>query len=269
MTKLTNKIIWITGASSGIGEQLAYQLARKRNNLILSARRKEVLEEVKANCDASVRENIHVLPLDLSNIESLDAAADAALSIYGKIDILINNGGISQRSLVNETSFEVDQHVMNVNYFSAIKLTKKVLPGMIKNNGGHILVTSSLVGKFGTPFRSAYAASKHALHGFFEALGAEVWENNIFITIFCGGYIQTKISLNAVTGDGSKYNMMDENQTKGKTAEEAAKAMIEAVEKNKKEIYFGGKEVMGVYLKRFVPSLLAKVVRKMKIKQDQ
>jgi len=269
MTKLTNKIIWITGASSGIGEQLTYQLARNGNNLILSARRKEVLEEVKANCDASVRADIHVLPLDLSNIESLDAAADAALSIYGKIDILINNGGISQRSLVNETSFEVDQHVMNVNYFSAIKLTKKVLPGMIKNNGGHILVTSSLVGKFGTPFRSAYAASKHALHGFFEALGAEVWENNIFITIFCGGYIQTKISLNAVTGDGSKYNMMDENQAKGKTAEEAAKAMIEAVEKNKKEIYFGGKEVMGVYLKRFAPSLLAKVVRKMKIKQEQ
>ncbi|MCK5105844.1 MAG: SDR family NAD(P)-dependent oxidoreductase, partial [Cyclobacteriaceae bacterium] len=131
------------------------------------------------------------------------------------------------------------------------------------------LITSSLVGKFGTPFRSAYAASKHALHGFFEALAAEVWENNIYVTIFCGGYIKTNISLNAITGDGSVNNMMDENQAKGKTAEEAARAMISAVEGNKREVYFGGKEVMGLYLKRFVPSLFARVVRKMKIKQEK
>lgn len=269
MTKLTNKIIWITGASSGIGEQLTYQLAERGNKLILSARRKEVLEKVKSNCAESSQKNIHVLPLDLANIESLDAAADAAIKIYGSIDVLINNGGISQRSLVNETSFDVDQRLMNVNYFSAVKLTKKVLPGMIENNSGHILVTSSLVGKFGTPFRSAYSASKHALHGFYEALTAEVWENNIFTTIFCGGYIKTNISLNAITGDGSAHNMMDQNQEGGKTAENAALAMIKAVEGNRREVYFGGKEVMGVYLKRFVPKLLAKVVRKMKINQEQ
>jgi short-subunit dehydrogenase len=136
---------------------------------------------------------------------------------------------------------------------------------MIKNNGGHILITSSLVGKFGTPFRSTYAASKHALHGFFEALAAEVWENNIFITLFCGGYIKTNISLNAVKGDGSAQNLMDENQAKGKSAEDAAKAMIKAVEQNKREVYFGGKEILGIYIKRFVPGLFAKVIRKMKI----
>lgn len=269
MTKLTNKTIWITGASSGIGEQLAYKLAEKGNKLILSARRKEVLEKVKSNCVESAQKNIQVLPLDLANIESLDEIADEAIKIYGTIDVLINNGGISQRSLVNETSFEVDQRLMNVNYFSAVKLTKKVLPGMIKNNSGHILITSSLVGKFGTPFRSAYSASKHALHGFYEALSAEVWENNIFTTLFCGGYIKTNISLNAITGDGSTHNMMDQNQAGGKTAEEAALAMIKAVEVNKREVYFGGKEVMGVYLKRFAPNLLEKVVRKMKIKQQQ
>lgn len=269
MTKLTNKTIWITGASSGIGEQLAYQLAKKGNKLILSARRKEVLENVKSNCADAVQKNIHVLPLDLANIESLDEVAEAAIKIFGTIDVLVNNGGISQRSLVNETSFDVDQRLMNVNYFSAVKLTKKVLPGMIKNNRGHILITSSLVGKFGTPFRSAYSASKHALHGFYEALAAEVWENNIFTTIFCGGYIKTNISLNAITGDGSSHNMMDQNQAGGKTASDAAKAMIKAVEGNKREIYFGGKEVMGVYLKRFAPKMLANVVRKMKINQQQ
>ena len=138
---------------------------------------------------------------------------------------------------------------------------------MIKRNSGHILLTSSLVGKFGTPLRSSYSASKHALHGFFEALGAEVWENNIFITLFCGGYIKTNVSINAVTADGSAQNKMDENQANGKPAADAAIAMIKAVEGNKREVYFGGKEVMGVYIKRFIPSLFAKMVRKMKINQ--
>lgn len=267
MTKLVNKTIWITGASSGIGEQLVYQLAERGNNLILSARRKEVLEQVKSKCTETAQKNIQILPLDLSDLNSLDDAAQTALNIYGNIDVLVNNGGISQRSLVSETSFDVDQRLMNVNYFSTVKLTKLVLPNMIKNKGGHILVTSSLVGKFGTPLRSAYSASKHALHGFYEALGAEVWEKNIFVTLFCGGYINTNISINALVGDGSSHNQMDENQAHGKTAAEAATAMIKAVEANKREVYFGGKEVMGVYLKRFVPSFFAKMVRKMKINQ--
>lgn len=267
MTKLSDKTIWITGASSGIGEQLSYQLAEKGNRLLLSSRRLEELEKVKKNCVKTAQQDIHILPLDLTDLDSLDTTAESALSIYGGIDVLVNNGGISQRSLVAETSFEVDQRILNVNFLSAVKLTKLVLPGMIKNNSGHIVVTSSLAGKFGTPYRSSYAASKHALHGFFDALTAELWENDIFITLFCGGYIKTNISINAVKGDGSPQNKMDENQAKGKSAADAARAMIRAVESNKKEVYFGGKEIMGVYLKRFFPSLLYKVVRKMKINQ--
>ena len=267
MTKLSDKTIWITGASSGIGEQLSYQLAGKGNRLILSSRRKEELARVKKNCPPSAQMDIHIVPLDLADPNSLDKAAESALSIYGSVDVLVNNGGISQRSLAVETRFEVDQRILNVNFLSAVKLTKLVLPGMIKNNDGHIVVTSSLVGKFGTPFRSSYAASKHALHGFFDALRAEVWENNIFVTLFCGGYIKTNISMNAVKGDGSPQNKMDENQAKGKSAADATRAMIKAIESNKQEVYFGGKEIMGVYLKRFFPSLLYRVVRKMKINQ--
>lgn len=265
MTKLSDKTIWITGASSGIGEELTYQLAEKGNRLIISARRKEELERVKSNCQPEAQKDIHIVPLDLSELDSLDEAAQKALKIHGHVDVLVNNGGISQRSLVAETNFEIDQRIMNVNFLSAVKLTKKVLPGMLKRNSGHILLTSSLVGKFGTPFRSSYSASKHALHGFFEALGAEVWKNNIFITLFCGGYINTNVSINALTADGSPQNKMDENQAKGKSAADAAKAMIKAVEANKLEVFFGGKEVMGVYLKRFVPRILARVIRKMKI----
>lgn len=269
MTKLSNKVIWITGASSGIGEELVYQLAGENNKIIISARRETELERVKAACKAEEQSNIHVLPLDLSDLESLDKVADKALKIHGRVDVLFNNGGISQRSKVIDTSFEVDEQLINVNFLSTVKLTKKVLPAMLDNKGGHIVLTSSLVGKFGTPFRSSYAASKHALHGYYEALAAETWENNIHVTLFCGGYIKTNISYNAITGDGKAHNQLDANQAEGKTAEEAAKAMINAVESNKQEVYFGGKEVMGVYLKRFLPALLRRIVKKMVIKESK
>jgi len=269
MTKLSDKVIWITGASSGIGEQLVYQLARQNNKIIISARREKELERVKSQCKPELQQNIHIIPLDLAQLETLDSAADKALATYGNIDVLFNNGGISQRSLAGETLFEIDQRIMNVNFLSTVKLTKKLLPGMIKNKSGHIILTSSLVGKFGTPYRSSYAASKHALHGFYDALAAECFEDNVFITLFCGGYIKTNISYNAVLGDGRKHNQLDENQAKGRTAEEAASAMIRAVEKNKQEVYFGGKEVAGVYLKRFLPSVLRSIVRKMKIKESE
>ncbi len=267
MTKLRDKVVWITGASSGIGEQLVYQLAGQNNIIIISARRESELERVRQNCPENARKRIHVLPLDLSDLDSLDIVAEKALKSHGQIDVLFNNGGISQRALALETRFEVDQQLINVNFLSTVKLTKKVLPGMIEKGAGHIVLTSSMVGKFGTPFRSSYAASKHALHGFYEALAAEQWENNIFVTLFCAGYISTNISLNAVTGDGSRHNKMDENQAKGKTSEQAAAAMIRAVEANRQEVYFGGREVAGVYLQKFFPALLRKVVRKMRINE--
>jgi len=267
MTKLSDKNIWITGASSGIGEQLAYQLAEKGNRLILSSRRREELERVKKNCLESTQENIRIITMDLSDLDSLDEVANRALATFGGIDVLMNNGGISQRSLAIDTNFNVDQHLLNVNFLSVVKLTKLVLPGMLKRNQGHITVTSSLVGKFGTPYRSSYSASKHALHGFFDALDAELSETGIYTTLFCAGYIKTNISVNALTGDGSLHNKMDENQAKGKSAEEAARAMIRSIEFNKREVYFGGKEIMGIYLKRFFPSMLTRIVRKMKINQ--
>jgi short-subunit dehydrogenase len=267
MTKLSDKVIWITGASSGIGEELVYQLAEKQNKIIISARRAKELERVKSGCPKNSQSNIHILPIDLSDIDALDANADEAIKLHGKVDVLFNNGGISQRSMVKDTLFEVDQRLINVNFLSTVKLTKKVLPGMIRNNAGHIVLTSSLVGKFGTPFRSSYAASKHALHGFYEALAAEAWQNNIFITLFCGGYIKTNISYNAITGDGKSHNQLDDNQAKGKTAHEAAAAMIGAVETNKQEVNFGGNEVIGVYIKRFFPAMFRNIVSKMQIKE--
>jgi short-subunit dehydrogenase len=260
MTQLLGKVVWITGASSGIGEALTYEMARQGAKIILSSRREDELQRVKNNC-LGESEHYKILPLDLTKVETLKSSAEQAESFFGQVDILINNGGISQRALASKTSMEVEREIMEVNFFSAIAVTKYVLPKMIARQSGHLIAISSLVGKFGTPFRSTYAASKHALHGYFDSLRAEIWKENIKVTIICPGYIQTNVSLNALTETGDKYNIMDKNQAEGLPASQCAKAIIKAIQSNQEEIYIGGKEIAGVYLKRFFPNLLSKVVR--------
>ncbi len=267
MSSLSSKIIWITGASSGIGEALAYELAKKGSHLILSARRKEELERVKGNCIAASQPNIRILPLDLAKANTLQLSTEAAIQLFGHIDILVNNGGISQRSLAKETKLEVDREVMEIDYFGTIALTKYLLPHFLKRKSGHYVITSSVMGKFGTPYRSGYAAAKHALHGFFDSLRAEVWKENIFVTLICPGWIRTNVTLNALTGDGSKLNQMDKTTDQGLSPEQCAKKIIRAIEKRKAEVYIGGaKEVAAVYLKRFFPGLFSKIVKKAKVR---
>ena len=266
MTKLRDKTVWITGASSGIGEELTYQLAEQGNTIIISSRRAEELERVKLNCSSQSKDRIYVVPMDLDQLGTIDDVAGKVLAKHD-VHVLINNAGVSQRSLAAETDFDVDERIMRINFLSAVKLTKLVLSGMLQRNQGHIAVTSSVVGKFGTPYRSTYAASKHALHGYFDALRAEVWSSNIKVTLFCGGYIKTNLSMNALRNDGSFHNRMDENQAKGKSVRNAAKAMIRAIERDRMEVNYGGKEVFGTYVKRFAPGLLFRAIRKMKINQ--
>lgn len=191
----------------------------------------------------------------------------AALAIekFGKIDILINNAGLSQRSLAIETDIEVDKRLMDIDFIGTVALTKAVVPYMIKKGGGQIAVVSSLMGVFGAPMRSGYAAAKHALHGFFDALRAELYAQHILITIICPGFIQTNVSINAVVGDGSTQGTMDDATMKGMPVEVFARKMLSAIEKKKYQKAIGGKEVLGVYLKRFFPNLLAKIIRKAKV----
>lgn len=254
------KSVWVTGASSGIGEALAYALAARGGRLILSARRVERLEAVQAACTHPDR--YLVLPLDLTDTASIEAAVPLALAHTGSIDMLINNGGISQRAQALDTELSIDRRIMEVNYFGTIALTKAVLPSMLQRGAGHIAVVSSLVGKFGTPKRSAYAASKHALHGFFDALRAEIHDAGLRVTLICPGYIRTDISRNALTGDGTLHGTMDAGQQHGMTAARCATKILRALEREKDEIFFGGKEVMAVYLKRFWPGLLNRLLRK-------
>ncbi len=258
-----NKVVWITGASSGIGEALTYKMNQLGAKLIISSRKSEALYNVKANCKGSPLD-IHVIPLDLENTASLPEIADAASKIYGHIDMIIHSGGVSQRSLAVETDMKVAQRIMDINFWGTVALTQSLLPGMITRNSGQIVIISSLVGKFGTKFRSAYSASKHALHGYFDSLRTEIMPE-IKITIICPGFIKTNVTYNALTADGSRQNTMDDAQAKGMSAHECAEEILKAIQAGKQEVYIGGREKYGVLLKRLFPGLFMKMIRNAKV----
>ncbi len=267
MSYFENKVVWITGASSGIGEALVYEFANRGARLILSSRRKEELERVKGNCPEKAQANVRILPLDLAQAETLQLCTEAAIQMFGYIDVLINNGGISQRSLAKDTLLEVDRKIMEVDYFGTIALTKYLLPHFIQRKAGHYATITSVTGIVGTPYRTGYAAAKHALHGFFDSLRAEVWKDNIHVTLFLPGWVQTKISVNALSGDGSKHEKMDATTSQGLSPAYVAHRMAIAIQKKKQEVYIAGpRETLAIYLKRWVPGIFSRILRNATVK---
>ena len=262
--KLDTKVIWITGASSGIGKGLALELSNHNCKLILSSRRPEALETVKKQCLNP--ENIAILLFDLSDYEHLKPITHQAIQFFGNVDILINNGGISQRSLVIDTDISVDKKLMEVDYLGTVALSKAILPHFIKNQSGHFVTVSSLMGKFSSPYRSGYCGAKHALHGFFDALRMEHEIDNIKVTMICPGFVNTDVAKNALVGDGSKQHSQDVATENGLSVEEFSKRMIKAIQQEKFEAYIGKKEVLGVYLKRFFPRFLHSYVMKSQVR---
>jgi len=258
--------VWITGASSGIGLACAEVYAAKGARVILSSRRKDALEKVADDLSCRLKLNREktfvIAPLDLEITDSLQDVMKRVLSEVKTIDIVIHCGGISQRSLAIDTSLEVDRRVMEIDYFGTVALTKALLPHFVKKQAGQFVVVTSLMGVFSSPLRSGYCGAKHALHGFFEALRAEHYQDGIGITMVCPGFIATDISLNAVVGDGSKQGTMDVKTGSGMTPMECAKKIANGVTKRKPEIFIGRSELLGVYLKRFFPSILRRIMRK-------
>lgn len=256
------KVVWITGASSGIGEALALELAQAGASLILSARRVEELERVKQSTQLPP-ERVMVLPMDVTHFELATEKAAEIVARFGRIDIMVHNAGVSQRSFVRDTPLDVYQRIMDVDFFSTVALTKAVLPYMNSQKSGQFIVISSVAGKVGTPMRSGYNAAKHALHGFYDSLRAEVFEDNIRVTVVCPGYIKTNVSLNALDSKGGKYGQMDANQEKGMPADACARKVLHAAAHDQKEVFIGGfTELAAVYLRRFWPTLLFKMVRR-------
>lgn len=260
---LADKVVWITGASSGIGAALAVEMSRYGARVVLSARRREALEQVR---ERLVWPEKHlVLPLDLAAPDSFAGAVGQIRDQLGEVDMLVNNGGVSQRSLARDSSLEVDRRIMEINFFGAIALTRAVLPDMIRRGGGEIVVISSLVGELSTPLRSAYSASKHALHGWFEALRAEEYDQGIRVLMVMPGFIRTEVSVNALTGDGSRQGTMDESQASGIPAPECAERIIDAVQHGREQVIIARREKAAVYLNRWAPSLYRKLIRRMKV----
>ena len=260
----SNKTVWITGASSGIGRALSIELSLQNAKLILSSRDVNSLELVKKECKTP--QNITVIPLDLEDYTQFSKKVTEAIAAFGTIDILVNNGGISQRSLIKDTDILVDKRIIEVNYLGTVALTKAILPHFIQNKIGHFVVTTSIVGKIGTPLRSSYAASKHALHGFFDSLRAEHFHDNIFVTLVCPGFVNTNVSKNALTGNGTPQQKMDMATQNGIQPERFAKLMAKSIIDKKEEVYIGGfKEKLGVYVKRFFPKILSIMIRKLSV----
>ena len=254
------KVIWITGASSGIGEALTYAYAQQGARLILSSRNKKALEKVKEACEHTQSE-IHILPLDLSKLKTLNKKVNQALKICGKIDVMVHNAGVASRDLAANIDLGTDQKIMNTNYFGCVVLTKALLPSMLERKSGHFIVVSSVSGIYGVPKLSSYSASKHALHGFFESLRAEVTKDNIKITMAVPGFVRTNITVNALNGDGSKHGKMMEVQESGMDPTRVAYAILDAASKNKEEVLIGRLELLGVYCKRLFPVVFSKIIR--------
>jgi short-subunit dehydrogenase len=261
MSNLQNKVIWITGASSGIGEALVYECAKQNATVILSARRENELIRVLKTAKLTAANSL-IIPFDLSDTSRVNEYAQQIISTFGRIDILINNGGQSQRSESINTTSETERQLFEINYFSAVNLSKAVLPFMTKNKSGKIVVISSIAGKFGFYLRSSYSAAKHALHGYFESLRLEVEKNGISVLLVCPGKIKTNVSINAASSSGNSHNKMDESHENAMSAEECAKQIILGIVNNKEEIFIGGKELLAVKIKRFFPRLFGKIIRK-------
>lgn len=248
------KTVWITGASSGIGKELAIQLSAKNAQLILSGRNEASLEEVKNLCSNPA--NIKLLTLDLEQTNQLDAKAQEAIACFGQLDVLINNAGISQRSKAKETNEAVFDKIMSINFYGSLKLSQAVLPHFIARNEGHFVTLSSVAGFAGLPYRTAYCASKHALEGYFASLRTELWKTNINILIVRPGAVNTNIAKNSLTEKGEKFNSSDKVIDNGQAPETVAKIIIQGIESKKRVLFIGAlKEKIFYYINRFYPRL--------------
>ncbi len=260
-----DKVCWITGASGGIGAALAATLNQLGARLILSSRDPEHLEQVKDCC--SQPERITILPCDMEQTPALPDIALQAWEIFDGIDYVFLNAGIAVRDTVINTQMDLVQKVMNVNFFSNVAISKALLPMMIKRGSGCFVVTSSICGKFGVPKLSAYAASKHALHGFYESLRVEYENAGIRVTIVTSGLVKTNITVNALTGNGNRYGKMQESVANGIAPEKCARGILQAVAHEKREALIGGIDKYGVLIKRFFPGLFAWGIRKHPLKK--
>lgn len=237
--RLQGKTIWITGASSGVGEGMARVFHREGATLILSARREAELRRVQADCEADGPGPVEVLPFDVTDAEQREAAAAQVLGRHERLDILVNNAGIGQRSAAIDTLPEVERRIMEVDFFAPVALTKLVLPRMVAQQSGHLVVTSSVAGKHAVPHHSAYCAAKHALHGYFDTLRIEHLKDNIDVTLLVIAGVKSQVFRHALKADGSEYGPSDWDDGNGMSAEACAERVVDGLLAREYELVIG------------------------------
>ncbi|GAB3294334.1 SDR family oxidoreductase [Pseudidiomarina andamanensis] len=258
MRYFQGKTVWLTGASSGIGLAMAQQLAEAGAHLILTSRRQDALEQVRQSLAHPERHQ--VLALDLSQPEQAAAMAKDTLGDQ-MIDILINNAGVSQRSLILETDMSVYRQLMEIDYFGVIALTKLVLPRMVERRAGQIVTVSSVAGKVGTKLRSGYNGAKFGVIGFMDSLRAEMAQYGLTVTSILPGFINTQVAHNSLTGDGSALGHEDPDNAGGISAEACARKSLEAIAAKKAEVVVGsGLSKLAPFLQRFFPGLVRRMI---------
>lgn len=261
--RFRDSVVWVTGASSGIGEHLARLFHAEGAHVVLSARREDALNRVAEACDGPG--DTMILPLDVTDETAIGTAAGQVSARFGRVDILVNNAGLTQRGRIAETSLDVYRRIMDVNFFGPLMLTKAALPSMTERGSGRIVCVTSVAGKYGSPMRSGYNAAKHAAHGFFDSLREEVARHGIDVTLIVPGTVRTDVSLNALRGDGSLYGRMDPFLASGMDPADCAGRILDAVHARKREVLIAsGVARRNVWLKRLSPALLSWVTRRRK-----
>ena len=257
MIAFKGRKVLITGGGSGIGDAMAYQYAMKGTDVILTGRRLEPLESVQKKCIA-LGVKAWCKTVDMEKPETIDELVSWIHDEGHLLDFLFLNAGISQRALTLETDISVDRRLMEVNYFGGIYLVK-ALKDMFLERGVHIAVVSSVSGVFGFPVRSAYCASKHAIHGFYETIALEYPQ--IKTTIIIPGRIHTDVSKNALDGNGKPTGIMDPGQANGYDVNKCAKVAIKAIARGKHEKVIGGFDTIMVPFYRYITPLFRLIAR--------
>lgn len=262
---LDNKVVWITGASSGLGKALAEECAAQGAQVILTARRYEELEKVRAGL--STPDQHLSVAADITDESQVRMAYEQVLQEKGRIDWLINNAGLSQRALIQDTTMRTERAIMEVDYFSQVFLTKTVLPTFLQQKSGRIAFVSSVAGLLGTQYRASYSAAKAAIHMWANSLRAEVADQGVGVSVIFPGFVKTNVSFNALNGEGKPQGHQDEAIENGLSPEAFAKTVVKALLKDEEYIVVGGtKEKLGVLVSRLSPTTLYKMIRKMKVK---
>lgn len=262
---LNGKVVWITGASSGIGKAIAQQCAALGAQVVLTARRHEELENVRHSL-AHPDQHISITA-DITDESQVRHAYEQVLQQKGRIDWLINNAGLSQRALIRDTTMQTERAIMEVDYFSQVFLTKMVLPTFLKQKSGRIVFISSVAGLLGTQYRASYSAAKAAIHMWANSLRAEVADQGVQVSVIFPGFVQTNVSFNALNGEGKPQAKQDEAIENGLSAEDFARQSVQALQCGEEYIVIGGKkEKLGVLVSRISPKVLYKMIRKTKVK---